>query len=45
MPQVDYNWKLKLPKNYKFIIKVPYYADTLFEETPWYEEYLLQENT
>lgn len=44
MPQVDYNWKLKLPKNYKFIIKVPYYADTLFEETPWYEEYLLQEN-
>lgn len=44
MPQVDYNWKLKLPKNYQFIIKVPYYAGTLFEETPWYVKYLTQKD-
>lgn len=42
IPQVDYNWKLNLPTGYKFIVKLPYYAGTLFEDTPWYEEQLIQ---
>lgn len=42
MPQVDYNWKLILPRNYQFIIKIPYYAGDLFENTPWYVKYLSQ---
>ncbi|NLJ95818.1 MAG: hypothetical protein GX321_01580 [Clostridiales bacterium] len=44
MPQVDYNWKLILPTGYEFIVKVPYYAGTLFEETPWYVDELIQKN-
>jgi len=40
MPQVDYNWKLKLPADYQFIIKVPHYAGDLFEKTPWFVKYL-----
>lgn len=44
MPQVDYNWNLLLPKNYEFIVKVPYHTGELFEETPWYRQYLVQKN-
>lgn len=44
MPQVDYNWKLKLPTGYEFIVKVPYYADALFEKTPWYVKQLIQKD-
>lgn len=44
MPQVDYNWKLKLPKNYQFIVKVPYYAGSLFEESGMYVKYLTEKN-
>ncbi|NLP33937.1 MAG: hypothetical protein GX359_01945 [Clostridiales bacterium] len=42
LPQVDYNWKVDFPSNYKFIIKAPYYADNLFKATPWYEEDLIE---
>ena len=44
LPQVDNNWRLKLPNNYQFIVKLPYYGAELFEETPWYKEFLLQKN-
>ena len=42
MPQVDYNWRLKLPKDYQFIVKMPYYAEDIFKETPWYVDRLKQ---
>jgi 2',3'-cyclic-nucleotide 2'-phosphodiesterase/3'-nucleotidase len=42
LPQVDNNWRLILPNNYQFIVKVPYYAKNLFEETPWFQTYLTQ---
>ena len=44
MPQVDHNWKLLLPGNYQFIVRVPYYAKDLFEETSWYRTYLTQKD-
>lgn len=44
MPQVDYNWNVDMPNNYQFIVKVPYYAGTLLEDTPWYEKYLTQKD-
>lgn len=44
LPQVDYNWKIKLPKNYQFIVKVPYYAGSLFEQTDMYVKYLTEKN-
>jgi len=42
LPQVDYNWKVDFPSDYKFLIKAPYYAHDLFVETPWYEKYLTE---
>ncbi|TAH64838.1 MAG: hypothetical protein EWM47_11840, partial [Anaerolineaceae bacterium] len=42
MPQVDYNWRLILPRNYQFIIKVPSYTNDLFEKTQWYQKRLTQ---
>ena len=45
IPQVDHNWKVDFPiSDYKFITKIPYYGHDLFQETPWYEEYLKEEN-
>ena len=44
LPQVDYNWRLILPKNYQFIVKAPYYADSLFVETELYVKHLLQKD-
>lgn len=44
LPQVDYNWRLILPQNYQFIVKAPYYADSLFVETELYVKHLLQKD-
>lgn len=44
IPQVDYNWRIKLPSNYRFIVKIPNYADSLFEATTWYNKYLKESN-
>lgn len=44
LPQVDYNWKVDFPSDYKFLIKAPNYAHDLFVETPWYEKYLTEVN-
>ncbi|HKM00372.1 MAG TPA: Ig-like domain-containing protein, partial [Mobilitalea sp.] len=41
-PQLDYNWRVSLPRGYQFLIKVPYYADKLIKETQWYKEFLTQ---
>ena len=40
MPMVDYNWKVCLPSDYQFIVKAPYYADSLFTATSWYKSFL-----
>lgn len=42
LPQVDYNWRVDFPSDYKFLIKAPYYAHDLFVETPWFEKYLTE---
>lgn len=44
LPQVDYNWRLKLPSNYQFIVRVPYYTEELFEKTPWFQTRLKRAN-
>lgn len=44
VPQVDYNWRLVLPRSYQFIVKIPYYSDNLFRETTWYKKYLTQKD-
>lgn len=44
IPQVDYNWKLDLPNDYKFITKVPYYGHDLVTKSPWYEKYLTEKD-
>lgn len=36
IPQVDYNWSLELPAKHNFIIKVPYYAEKLFESSDYF---------
>ncbi|MDF2539063.1 MAG: hypothetical protein K0S76_2084, partial [Herbinix sp.] len=44
LPHVDYNWKVKMPKDYKFIAKVPFYAHDLFVKAPWYVDDLTEMN-
>jgi len=44
LPQVDNNWSVILPQNYKFLTKVPYYARELFENTKWDLNYLKEVN-
>lgn len=44
VPQVDNNWKLILPRNYQFIVKVPYYTKELFESTRYFVKQLKQRN-
>lgn len=44
IPQVDFNWKVEFPSNYKFIAKVPYYGHDLMVESPWFEKYLTEVN-
>lgn len=45
LPQVDYNWKVNIPTNTQFIVKMPSYAHDLFTNTPWYVEYLTEVNS
>ena len=40
VPHVDYNWKLVLPSQYKFILRIPYYGGNDFEKTPWFVDEL-----
>ncbi|MBH1940549.1 5'-nucleotidase C-terminal domain-containing protein [Mobilitalea sibirica] len=40
IPQVDYNWRVSLPAENKFLIRAPYYANELIQETSWYRKYL-----
>lgn len=40
IPQIDYNWRVKLPEGTRFIVKVPAYAGDLFQKTSWYKQYL-----
>ncbi|MHB8130568.1 MAG: Ig-like domain-containing protein [Mobilitalea sp.] len=42
IPQLDYNWKVSLPYENRFLVRAPYYAQSLIEETPWYGEFLSQ---
>ncbi|HHT96306.1 MAG TPA: hypothetical protein GXZ90_00195 [Clostridiales bacterium] len=36
IPDVDYNWRLDLPAKYNFIVKVPYYAEKMFESSSYF---------
>jgi 2',3'-cyclic-nucleotide 2'-phosphodiesterase/3'-nucleotidase len=40
VPQLDYNWRVSLPDNNSFLVKAPYYAHNLIEETSWYKKYI-----
>ena len=44
LPQLDYNWKVSIPEDYRFIVKVPAYASGLFEQSPWYQSFLSEED-
>lgn len=44
LPQVDNNWRLSLPSDHRFIVKVPAYAGDLFKASPYYESYLKEVN-
>ena len=37
MPQLDYNWRIDIPKETSFIVKVPYMGTELFKKTSWYQ--------
>ena len=40
VPHVDYNWKLVLPSQHKFILRIPYYGGNDFEKTLWFVDEL-----
>lgn len=40
IPHVDNNWKVNVSSSYRFLVKMPSYADSLFKVTPWYVSYL-----
>lgn len=44
IPEVDYNWNVEFPNNYKFIARAPYYSHDLMVESSWFEKYLTEEN-
>ncbi len=44
LPHVDNNWRLSLPSDYRFIVKVPAYAGDLFKTSPYYDSYLTEAN-
>lgn len=44
LPMVDNNWKVNLPYNYQFLVKLPYYGKAIFEQTPWYVSELTEKN-
>lgn len=44
MPILDNNWKVNLPAENQFMIKVPYYADSIFKKTPWFVKDLDERN-
>lgn len=40
MPQLDNNWRISIPKETNFIVKVPYMGSGLFKKTSWYKDYI-----
>ena len=44
MPQLDYNWNVKIPSGTDFIVKVPSYASDFFEQSKWYQEKLTEKD-
>ncbi len=39
-PQVDNNWRINIPEDKSFIVKVPYMGAELFKKTAWYKSHL-----
>ncbi len=39
-PQVDYNWRINIPEDKSFIVKVPYMGTELFKKTVWFKSHL-----
>jgi 2',3'-cyclic-nucleotide 2'-phosphodiesterase/3'-nucleotidase len=39
-PQVDSNWRINIPEDKSFIVKVPYMGNELFKKTVWYKSHL-----
>ncbi|MBP1755738.1 MAG: hypothetical protein H6Q59_2136 [Firmicutes bacterium] len=37
LPQLDYNWRVNIPQDTSFIVKVPYMGADLFRKSPWYK--------
>lgn len=37
-PTIDYNWTIKLPAKYEFLVKIPSYAAEQFEESNYFVE-------
>lgn len=44
IPQLDYNWRVSFEIDTNYIVKVPSIADELFQKTPWFVEYLSEDN-
>ncbi|MGF7142624.1 2',3'-cyclic-nucleotide 2'-phosphodiesterase/3'-nucleotidase [Anaerotaenia torta] len=40
IPKIDNNWRINMDGVKNFIVKVPYYAASLFEKTDWHVNYL-----
>jgi 2',3'-cyclic-nucleotide 2'-phosphodiesterase/3'-nucleotidase len=40
VPKVDYNWRVNIPEDKSFIVKVPHMGSELFKQTAWYKSYL-----
>ncbi len=40
-PQVDNNWRIHIPEDKSFIVKVPYMGTELFKKTVWYKSHLM----
>lgn len=39
-PRIDNNWRVDIPADKSFIVKVPYIGAELFKKTSWYKGYL-----
>jgi 2',3'-cyclic-nucleotide 2'-phosphodiesterase / 3'-nucleotidase / 5'-nucleotidase len=44
LPKLDYNWRVSFPEGYRFLVKMPNYAEDKFMKTPWYKEYLTEKD-
>ncbi len=39
-PQIDKNWRINIPEEKSFIVKVPYMGTELFKKTVWFKSHL-----